>query len=137
MYIRIGSLLRPFLVLSILVSASLACAGRVFDELHVYSSPTRSLADVYDPSTDTILAENVWVFRPDGTFSAQLIINGDQLIMSGTYEGDDTGTGFFFLLDTDGDGKNDEEVELDVEEDEYSFISWEYGSDTFLFWLVE
>lgn len=129
---------RLLLMVIALALLSFACGGRVFEEPHVYANPPQPLAVVYDSSTDRILADNAWVFRPDGTFEARVENNGQHLHLSGTYSGDDTGTAFFFFLDTDGDGQSDDQVLLDTEDDAYSYIEWEAEAGTTIrYWLVE
>lgn len=129
---------RLLFVVMALVLTSFACGSRVFEKPHVYANPPQPLAEVYDSSTDLILADNVWVFRPDGTFEARLENNGQHLHLSGTYDGDDTGSGFFIFLDTDGDGQPDDQLLLDTENDAYSYIEWEAEADTTVrYWLAE
>jgi hypothetical protein len=129
---------RLFFVFVALALASFACGSRIFEKPHVYANPPQPLAEVYDSSTDRILGENAWVFRPDGTFEARLETNGERLHLSGTYDGDDTGSGFFFFLDTDGDGQSDDQVLLDTENDAYSYIEWQAEAGTPVrYWLAE
>jgi hypothetical protein len=127
-------LLIPALALGL---ASLACAGRVFAELRVYSATHAPVVQLYDAATDTILRDDVWVFRPDGTFDAVLIIDDQRLLLSGTYDGDDAGEEFVFGLDIDGDGQDDELIYADVTGDSFSFIEWRRDNGTFRYWLAE
>ena len=127
-------LLIPALALGL---AGLACAGRVFTELRVYSATPAPIEQLYDTGTDTILQDDVWVFRPDGSFDAVLIIDGERFLLSGTYEGDDAGEEFIFGLDIDGDGQDDELIYADVANDGFSFIEWRRDDGTFRYWAVE
>ncbi|NOH10616.1 MAG: hypothetical protein HND51_03130 [Chloroflexi bacterium] len=117
--------------------AVLACAGRVFSELHVYSEDSVLLEEVYDGANDEIIGNNVWVFRPDGTFDVRLGIEDEVIEFSGNYEGDDTGNGFFFFLDLDLDGEFDDEILVDMENDSFSFIEWNNDGAIYRYVLVE
>ena len=120
----------------VLITASLACAGRVFQNTHVYALPQIPLLEAYDPTSDAILADNVWVFRPDGTFQARITSCKGHEQFSGSYSGDDVGSDFLFLLDTNGDGTTDDQVQLDVQDDAYSFIDWKCSEQPIRFWLL-
>lgn|GEM_PF-6012643 len=126
--------LHLIILIAVFVIVTLACGGRVFTELHVYSATPNPIEQVYNPSTDEILAENVWVFRPDGSFEAVVKHGNQQYLLSGDYEGDSDGRGFFFFLDTTGDGKFDEEVLLS---DDDSYIEWQREGQTIRYVLVK
>jgi hypothetical protein len=127
-------LLIPALALGV---ANLVCTGRVFTQLHVYSATPAPIEQLYDTTTDTILHDDVWVFRSDGTFDAVLIINGERLLLSGTYNGDDAGDEFIFGLDIDDDGQDDELIYADVTDDSFSLIEWRRDDGTFIYRLIE
>ncbi|KAA3648177.1 MAG: hypothetical protein DWQ07_04055 [Chloroflexi bacterium] len=109
----------------------------MFSELHVYSEDSVLLEEVYDGANDEIIGNNVWVFRPDGTFDVRLGIEDEVIEFSGNYEGDDTGNGFFFFLDLDLDGEFDDEILVDMENDSFSFIEWNNDGAIYRYVLVE
>lgn len=114
-----SSLAVPVLML---VLAALACGGRVFGDLRVYSANPGPASEFYDPVGDRILADDVWVFRPDGTFDAIVNVDEQRSTLSGTYEGDNAGHVLYLFLDTDGDGETDASLILD---DENFSIVWQ------------
>jgi len=111
----------------LLILAVLACAERTFADLRVYSARPGSASLFYDKGTDKILADDVWVFRPDGTFSAVVNADGQRLTLSGRYGGDDAGEDFVFAIDTNGDGKYDDDL---YASDDFSYIEWRRESGT-------
>ncbi len=124
-------------VVLFLVAATLACAGRVFETSHVYALTPIPAQEAYDASTDAVVADNAWVFRPDGTFAANLSACGTRTHLSGTYSGDDVGPDtFLILLDTNKDGTSDDQVQLDVHNIAYSFLEWDCAGQTLRFGLL-
>lgn len=124
-----------FFWLVIFFLMSLACGGRVFEKQRVYSVTRGPAKQFYDSTTNKILADDVWVFQPDGTFAAIVMVNGERRILSGKYEGDETGGGFFFFLDLDGDGNfNDDNIFLGKDD---SYIEWRRNSETFTYFLAQ
>lgn len=121
----------------VLVLATIACAGRVFETTHVYSLSQVPLSEVYESESDLIRGDNVWVFRPDGTFEANVPVCKTGGNLSGFYSGDDVGSEFIFLLDLDGDGAAEDQVTLDVENDGFAFIDWICGDQVFRFFLLQ
>jgi hypothetical protein len=118
----------------VLTIAMLACGGRVFTERQIYSSNPGAAEELYNPATDEILVGDVWVFRPDGTFDAVVNLDDEQLYLSGSYEGDNAGEGFYFFLDLAGSGQSDEEVFLS---DDNSYIEWKHEGQTLRYTLAE
>lgn len=107
--------------LIVLVLAVLACAEKHFGNLRVYSATLGSVGQFYDQTADRILADDVWVFRPNGTFSAVVNVDGQKLTLSGKYGGDDAGKDFFFSIDTNNDGKYDDNL---YASNDFSYIEW-------------
>lgn len=125
--------LAPLIGLTALLVAGLACGGRVFTDLRVYSLEPGSQADFYDSEADVILKDNVWVFRPDGTFEARITVTDTLTSLLGHYEGDNIGSGFVMFLDFDGDQVFEDEVSV---ADDNSYIEWEHQGQTYRFVLA-
>jgi hypothetical protein len=125
----------PIIAISLSI---LACAGRTFTLTKVYAIDTGKIAEYYDEETETIIGEDVWAFRSDGTFDAILIVEEEIMTLSGKYEGDDVGDmGFYIFLNTDIDGIFDDgEVLLDTENDEYKWIEWIHNGITYRYYLL-
>jgi len=134
---RLDSINGPIIVLVALCIAILACGGRVFTDVRVYSLKPASLHDLYDQSSDRILKEDVWVFRPDGSFDVIVWIGGELIALTGAYEGDDAGDEFLFMLDTDGEGEFDEQLVADTEDDRFMWIEWRTEDGTYIYWLAQ
>jgi hypothetical protein len=107
-------------------------------DTRIYSSEGGKPTDFYDFQDGGIIAEDVWVFRSDGTFDAILVVENERIDLSGKYEGDDVGDmGFFIFLNTDKDGRFDDgEVLLDTENDEYKWIEWVHKGITYRYYLT-
>lgn len=117
-----------------LVVASLACGERIFTDLKVYASDAGVITDFYDIQGDQILADNVWVFHPDGTYNAIVVLDGERLNLSGKYAGDDVGDEFVFSIDTNGDGEYDEHL---YAIDEFQAIEWRRETGTLKFTVIK
>lgn len=107
---------------------------RIFADLRVYSATTGTINQYYDSATDKILSKNIWVFRPDGTYSAIVNIDGKTLNLSGVYSGDGSESGFIFSIETNNDSHFDESLYTD---DSFSFIEWRRESGTLKYFLVK
>jgi hypothetical protein len=121
------------LILITLIIATLACGYKTFGDLRVYSSISGSANQFYDATTDAILADNVWIFYPDGKYKAVVMIDGKQTNLHGKYGAEDIGNVFTILLDTDGDGKFDDELYPDHNS---SYFEWHYESNTVTYYLA-
>ena len=127
-----------FILIIAVIAITFACAGRIFEKQHIFSNPIRQINEVYDYSTDTIIADDVWVFNPDGTFKAKIKDSSKILEITGTYSGDDIGERYLFFLFINDDNDADYEVQLDTENDLYSFIEWKNGDNSIIrYWLIE
>jgi len=122
------------LALLALIATTLACAEKTFADLHVYSDSPGAVEQFYDRAADKILKENVWVFHPDGSYSANVEVDGESLILSGKYGGDDAGDEFLFSIDTDNDGNYDETFFVG---DDFSLIEWRRESGTLKYFLAK
>ena len=129
--------MRLFLAVIAVAVSSLACAGRVFETTHVYSLSELTVSQAYEPNSGTILADNVWVFRPDGTFEARIPACNTRDHLFGSYSGDDVGSEFLFLLDLNEDGQGEDTVRVDVKNDEYAYIEWDCDDQTLRFILIQ
>jgi hypothetical protein len=109
---------------------SFACAGRIFEKTHIFSNPIRPIDEIYDFYTDTILSDDVWIFKPDGLFKARVFTGTELVNLSGKYSGDDVGDGFVILIYLNDDEEYTYEVYLDVENDAYSYIDWIIDDNT-------
>ena len=107
---------------------------RVFVDLHVYSATSGTAEQFYDLVNDKILGENIWVFRPNGTYSAILNLDGKILTLSGVYSGDDVGDDFIFSIETSNDHEFDESLYTD---DEFSFIEWRRENGVIKYYLAK
>ena len=132
--VKLKSLVLP--ILAVLISA-LACGGRVFTETHLYSLVPADPDEVYDRGADELLAPNVWILRSDGTFDSWVVVDDQEIRLSGTYEGDDAGSGFFFQLDTNQDGVSDHRLYAGSSDTErFTFVEWTYGGLTIRYVLL-
>jgi hypothetical protein len=95
------------------------------------------MADCYDPNGDRVLGDNVWVFRPNGTFDAVMHTGGQELILTGTYSTRKGEDGLLIDLGTDGDGefggKFDEGLYVGYNS---LYIEWQYENEWLGFYLV-
>ncbi len=107
---------------------------RTFVDLHVYSATSGTANQFYDSTIDKILGEDIWVFRPNGTYSAIVNVGGKILTLSGVYSGDDVGDDFIFSIETNNDSKFDESLYSD---DNFSFIEWRHKSGTLKYLLAK
>ena len=108
---------------------------RIFADLHVYSAVVGTTSQFYDSTTDKILGENIWVFRPDGTYSAIVNVDGNTLTLSGVYSGDDVGNNdFIFSIETNNDHEFDESLYTDGV---FSFLEWRRDSGTLKYYLAK
>ena len=129
-----NNLLCVLLALLALIVSTLACAERTFTDLHVYSASPGTVEQFYDRTADKILKENVWVFRSDASYTANLKVDGERMTLSGKYGGDDVGDEFLFSIDIDNDGSYDETI---FASDDFSFIEWRRESGTLKYFLAE
>jgi len=116
-----------------LILAMLACAEKQFANPHVYSATSGPANQFYDQTADKILTDDVWVFRPDGTYSAILNVDGQRLMLSGRYGGDNAAEDFFIAIDTDGDGEYDDSL---YASDDFSYIEWQRSNGTLKYALA-
>jgi hypothetical protein len=107
---------------------------RIFKDLRVYSAIPGTPNQFYDPIADKFLSEDVWVFRSNGTYKAEVSVDGEILELSGVYAGDDTGQGFTFSIETNNDSAFDEELYTD---DNFSFIEWRRNGETLKYYLAK
>jgi hypothetical protein len=119
--------------LAMLVLAILACAERSFTDTHVYAAMPGFASEFYDQAADRILQDDVWVFRPDGKYSAIVQVEGNRLTLSGRYGGDDAGNGFYFSIDTNNDGEYDDSL---YASEGFSYIEWRRSSGTLKYVLA-
>jgi hypothetical protein len=95
------------------------------------------MADCYDPNGDRVLGDNVWVFRPNGTFDAVMHKDGQELILTGTYSTRKGEDGLLIDLETDGDGEFDGKFDEDLSVGYNSlYIEWQYENEWLGFYLV-
>ncbi len=94
---------------------------RPFVALHVYSATPGSVDQYYDAASETIRGEDVWVFRPNGTYSAVLRVDGKINRWSGSYSFDDVGDDMMFFIETNGDSNYD--VQLYTAEG-FPYVEW-------------
>jgi len=120
-------------LVAFLVLAMLACAEKQFVNPHVYAAISGSANQFYDQTTDKLLADDVWVFRPDGTYSAIVNVDGQRLMLSGRYGGDNAAEDFFIAIDTDGDGEYDDSL---YASDDFSYIEWRRSDGTLKYVLA-
>jgi len=109
---------------------------RIFVDLRVYSAAQGTANQFYDSTTDKILGEDIWVFRPDGTYSAIVNVDGKILTLSGVYSGDDVGDVFIFSIETNNDHEFDESLYTDPDDD-FSFIEWRRESGSLKYYLAK
>jgi hypothetical protein len=121
------------LPLIILIIATLACAERQFGNTRVFSATPGTADKFYDQTADKILLDNVWVFHPDGTYDAVVVIEGQRKTISGRYGGDDSGEGFYFSIDTDNDGNYDDYL---VASEGFMYLEWRRDSETLKYFLA-
>lgn len=108
---------------------------RIFVDLRVYSATPGTVSQYYDSTADKILGENVWFFRPDGTYSAIINDEGEVINLSGVYSGDDVGGDvFIFSIETNNDSEYDESLYTD---DDFSFIEWRREIGTFTYYRAK
>jgi hypothetical protein len=108
--------------------------GRIFKDLRVYSATPGTPNQFYDPIADKLLREDVWVFRPNGTYKAEVSVDGEILELSGVYAGDQTGQGFIFSIETNNDSTFDESLYTD---DNFSFIEWRRDGESLKYYLAK
>lgn len=116
-----------------LIITVLACGYKTFGNLRIYSSTSGSASQFYDATADTILAENVWVFYPEGKYKAIVIIDGKQTILRGKYGAEDRGDDFIISIDTDNDGKFDDELYPDHNS---SYFEWHHENNIVTYYLA-
>ncbi len=123
------------LALAALIASSLACAARKYvSDTRVYASTSGGVADdFYNSTSKQILQDGVWVFQPDGTFTARLTVDGAPLSLAGKYQGDDSGKDFLIHLDTNSDGAFEDSLYMN--QDDTSF-EWRRPSGTLTFYLA-
>ncbi len=100
---------------------------RPFGAIHVYSATPGSVDQYYDAASDTIRGEDVWVFHPNGIYSAVLCVDGKIKRWSGSYSFDGVGDDMMFFIETNGDGNYD--VQLYTAEG-FPYIEWRRQSGT-------
>ena len=116
-----------------LIITVLACGYKTFGNLRVYSSTSGSASQFYDATADTILAENVWVFYPNGEYKAVVIVDEKQTTLRGKYGAEDIGDVFAIVIDTDGDGKFDDELYPDHNS---SYFEWRHENSIVTYYLA-
>ena len=122
------------LFLITLVATILACGYKTFGAIHVYSATSGYVSQFYNSTTDTILADNVWVFYPDGKYKALVLVDGKQTNLSGKYGAEDAGDEFTISIDTDGDSKFDDDLYPD---DNLSYFEWHHNSNILKYYLAQ
>jgi hypothetical protein len=116
-----------------LILATIACAEKYFVNIRVYAAIPGSYSEFYDKSANRILQDNVWVFRPDGTFSAIVIVDGERKLLSGKYGADNAGDDMYISIDTNDDGKYDDSLYVSKDS---SFIEWRRNNGTLKYLLA-
>ena len=117
----------------LLAFTALACgAGQVFANRQVYSAIPGPANQFYDPITDKILADDVWVFRSDGTYTAIINVDEQRRIRSGKYEiGED-----LIYLDIDYDSEVFSYADILFVCNDGSSIEWQRSDETLIYSLA-
>jgi len=122
-----------FILFIVFILVTFACADKQFGNIRIYAAIPGSSSDFYDKSKNRILQDNVWVFLPDGTFSAIVIADDKRNIFSGKYGADNAGEDMFISIDTNGDGKFDDSLFLSKDS---LFIEWRRKDGTLKYLLA-
>ncbi len=116
-----------------LLVTALACgAGQIFATRQVYSATTGTATEFYDSTSDKILKDNVWVFYPDGTYKANLLIAGVRLTRSGKYEANEG----VIDLDTSYEGDKYTYTDQLFQNKDSSQITWHRPERDFVYYLA-
>ena len=127
--------IRLVIPLLALILSTLACAEKYFDNTQVYSAEKGTVEEFYDTKNDKILADNVWVFKPDGTYSALINIGGQKRLLSGKYGGDNLSNHeFAFSIDTNNDGQYDDN--LWIIDGDFAVIEWRREDATLRYFQI-
>jgi hypothetical protein len=110
---------------------------RLFLDIHVYSANVGSVSQYYDINNDKIMKDDVWVFFSDGTYKANIAMDGNRLNLSGQYGifyKDNTYVDDVIFIDIDNDDNYDEKIYLDRHA---SSIEWQRNESVFIYFLLK
>ncbi len=125
---------RAFLtvILGLVLLAAAACSERRYASFtRVYAADKGIQETFFDATNNKILQENVWVFQPDGTYTASLSLDGKTVDWAGQYDAHTQGKDFVIAVDTNGDGKYEETLYVNGDVS----VDWRRPSGTQTFYL--
>ena len=124
---------KAILSLIALFTVTIACSYRYFADFRVYSATPGSAIQFFDSTTDTIIADNVWVFYPEGNFKAVVIVEGKRTTLHGKYGVDNAADNWLISIDVDSRKKFNDHLYLN---DSFSYFEWRGDNNVITYYLA-